>query len=46
MPASLACHLVSNNSPDIRAGIVVTGTELLGGQITDHNGPWLAGKGR
>jgi nicotinamide-nucleotide amidase len=33
---------VSNNGPDIRAGIVVTGTELLNGQITDHNGPWLA----
>jgi nicotinamide-nucleotide amidase len=26
----------------IRAGIVATGTELLTGQITDRNGPWLA----
>lgn len=26
----------------IRAGIVVTGTELLTGRITDQNGPWLA----
>jgi nicotinamide-nucleotide amidase len=25
-----------------RAGIVVTGTELLSGLITDRNGPWLA----
>jgi nicotinamide-nucleotide amidase len=27
---------------DVRAGIVVTGTELLTGLITDRNGPWLA----
>ncbi len=26
----------------VRAGIVATGTELLTGQITDRNGPWLA----
>ncbi|HEY6424411.1 MAG TPA: competence/damage-inducible protein A [Pseudonocardiaceae bacterium] len=26
----------------LRAGIVVTGTELLSGTITDRNGPWLA----
>ncbi|MGH3930067.1 MAG: competence/damage-inducible protein A [Pseudonocardiaceae bacterium] len=26
----------------VRAGIVVTGTELLSGKITDRNGPWLA----
>ena len=25
-----------------RAGIVVTGTEVLSGIITDRNGPWLA----
>jgi len=25
-----------------RAGIVVTGTELLTGRITDRNGPWIA----
>jgi nicotinamide-nucleotide amidase len=25
-----------------RAGIVVTGTELLSGQVRDRNGPWLA----
>ena len=34
-------RLVSNNT-DVRAGIVVTGTELLTGLITDRNGPWLA----
>lgn len=26
----------------VRAGIVVTGTEVLGGIITDRNGPWLS----
>ena len=26
----------------VRAGIVVTGTEVLGGLISDANGPWLA----
>ncbi len=26
----------------VRAGIVVTGTEVLGGRVTDRNGPWLA----
>ncbi len=33
---------MSNDGPDVRAGIVVTGTELLSGRITDRNGPWLA----
>ncbi|MGH3975509.1 MAG: molybdopterin-binding protein, partial [Pseudonocardiaceae bacterium] len=42
MPAALACRLVSNDGQDVRAGIVVTGTELLTGLITDRNGPWLA----
>jgi nicotinamide-nucleotide amidase len=46
MPAALACRLVSNkgsdDDPSVRAGIVVTGTELLSGLITDRNGPWLA----
>ncbi|PZS24810.1 MAG: competence/damage-inducible protein A [Pseudonocardiales bacterium] len=41
MPVALACRLVSN-STDVRAGIVVTGTELLSGLVTDRNGPWLA----
>jgi nicotinamide-nucleotide amidase len=27
----------------VRAGIVVTGTEVLGGIIPDANGPWLSG---
>jgi nicotinamide-nucleotide amidase len=25
-----------------RAGIVVTGTEVLSGRVSDRNGPWLA----
>jgi nicotinamide-nucleotide amidase len=33
---------VSNGDTDVRAGIVVTGTELLSGRVTDRNGPWLA----
>jgi nicotinamide-nucleotide amidase len=28
--------------PPPRAGIVVTGTEVLTGRVTDRNGPWLA----
>ena len=27
-----------------RAAVVVTGTEVLGGWVTDVNGPWLAGR--
>ncbi|HEY9315703.1 competence/damage-inducible protein A [Williamsia sp.] len=26
----------------VRAGVVVTGTEVLSGRITDRNGPWVA----
>ena len=26
----------------VRAAIVVTGTEVLGGRVSDRNGPWLA----
>ncbi|MDQ4104765.1 MAG: competence/damage-inducible protein A [Actinomycetota bacterium] len=37
---------MSNGGPrddaDARAGIVVTGTELLSGLIIDRNGPWLS----
>ena len=25
-----------------RAGVIVTGTEVLGGRVSDRNGPWLA----
>jgi len=28
----------------VRAGIVVTGTEVLSGRVSDRNGPWLAGR--
>jgi nicotinamide-nucleotide amidase len=34
---------VSGGTPDhLRAGIVVTGTEVLSGIIRDENGPWLS----
>ncbi len=46
MPSALACRLVSNDGPNrdsnVRAGIAITGTELLTGLISDRNGPWLA----
>jgi nicotinamide-nucleotide amidase len=29
-------------APPVRAGIVVTGTEVLTGRIADRNGPWLS----
>jgi len=29
-------------TPGVRAGIVVTGTEVLTGRVADRNGPWLA----
>ncbi|WP_241385269.1 competence/damage-inducible protein A [Rhodococcus sp. CH91] len=28
----------------VRAGIIVTGTEVLTGRIADRNGPWLSGR--
>ena len=28
----------------VRAGIIVTGTEILSGQIADQNGPWVAAR--
>lgn len=28
--------------PGVRAGILVTGTEVISGQISDRNGPWIA----
>jgi nicotinamide-nucleotide amidase len=30
------------SSPVVRAGIVVTGTEVLTGRIADRNGPWVS----
>lgn len=39
---ALACRVVSDDEMGVRAGIVVTGTEMLSGRITDRNGPWLA----
>jgi nicotinamide-nucleotide amidase len=32
----------SGSGPPARAGIVVTGTEVLTGRVSDRNGPWLA----
>lgn len=29
---------------NVRAGIIVTGTEVLAGRITDRNGPWVASR--
>ena len=26
----------------VRAGVVVTGTEVLNGRVTDRNGPWIS----
>ena len=31
-----------SGGPGARAGIVVTGTEVLTGRVSDRNGPWLA----
>ncbi len=31
-----------SEGPGARAGIVVTGTEVLTGRVSDRNGPWLA----
>jgi len=33
---------MNNEDIEVRAGLVITGTELLSGTITDRNGPWLA----
>ena len=31
-----------NRDGGLRAGILVTGTEVLSGYVTDRNGPWLS----
>jgi competence/damage-inducible protein CinA-like protein len=33
---------MENDCVSVRAGILVTGTEVLGGYVTDRNGPWLS----
>ena len=33
---------MSDGGQNVRAGILVTGTEVLSGFITDRNGPWLS----
>ena len=30
------------NAPAVRAGIVVTGTEVVAGRVRDRNGPWIS----
>src|SRR5919197_5026448 len=32
----------ARSSMSVRAGIAITGTELLSGRVSDRNGPWLA----
>jgi nicotinamide-nucleotide amidase len=27
---------------EVTAGVIVTGTEVLSGQVTDRNGPWIS----
>src|SRR5437660_4091672 len=39
-PAS--CPPASERAMSARAGIVVTGTEVLSGRVSDRNGPWLS----
>ena len=31
-----------NRDGGVRAGILVTGTEVLSGYVTDRNGPWIS----
>jgi nicotinamide-nucleotide amidase len=33
---------VSGSQATVRAGILVTGTEVLSGYVTDRNGPWMS----
>ncbi len=33
---------VYRGKASVRAGVLVTGTEVLTGIITDRNGPWIA----
>ncbi len=36
------CRPANEVAVSVRAGIVVTGTEVLTGRVSDRNGPWLA----
>jgi nicotinamide-nucleotide amidase len=38
----MVAGMVEGRNSPVRAGIVVTGTEVLTGRVTDVNGPWLA----
>jgi nicotinamide-nucleotide amidase len=35
---------VTGSDDAVRAGIVVTGTEVLTGRVSDRNGPWISGQ--
>src|ERR1035441_10172281 len=37
-----SCRPAGGRAGSARAGIVVTGTEVLTGRVSDRNGPWLA----
>ena len=41
-PALTRRHADRLDAVSARAGIVVTGTEVLTGRVQDRNGPWLA----
>src|SRR5262249_26153350 len=41
-PARVAGGPAANLRVSVRAGIVVTGTEVLSGRVRDRNGPWLS----
>ena len=42
LPPGAAADLQVSAALSARAGIVVTGTEVLSGRVSDRNGPWLA----
>ena len=41
LPSAPACRR-AGDLLSVRAGVVVTGTEVLSGRVQDRNGPWLA----
>ena len=41
-PAAVGRQAPRLQSVSVRAGIVVTGTEVLTGRVSDRNGPWLS----
>jgi nicotinamide-nucleotide amidase len=39
---SLRENVAMSDAADVRAGILITGTEVLSGYVTDRNGPWIS----